>query len=117
FISDVTGATYTYLMNGNGPVYNWNALFRPGEKVRLRFINASAASFYDVRIPGLKMTVVQADGQNIEPVSIEEFRIGIAETYDVIVEPEDEQAYTIFAESADRSGYARGTLAPHEGMS
>ncbi|HLR25739.1 MAG TPA: copper resistance system multicopper oxidase [Fodinibius sp.] len=116
-ISDVTGATYTYLMNGHGPVSNWNALFRPGEKVRLRFINASAASFYDVRIPGLKMTVVQADGQNIEPVSIEEFRIGIAETYDVIVEPEDEKAYTIFAESADRSGYARGTLAPYEGMS
>ena len=116
-ISDVTGATYTYLMNGRGPQSNWHALFNKGEKVRLRFINASAGSFYDVRIPGLKMTVVQADGQNIEPVSIDEFRIGIAETYDVIVEPKDEQAYTIFAESADRSGYARGTLAPKEGMS
>lgn len=116
-ISDITGATYTYLMNGHGPGSNWNALFKQGERVRLRFINASAGSFYDVRIPGLKMTVVQADAQNVEPVPIDEFRIGIAETYDVIVEPEEEKAYTIFAESADRSGYARGTLAPREGMS
>ena len=116
-ITDVTGATYTYLMNGHGPGSNWNALFKQGEKVRLRFINAGASSFFDIRIPGLKMTVVQADGQNIQPVSVEEFRIGIAETYDVIVEPEEEKAYTIFAESFDRSGYARGTLAPREGMS
>lgn len=115
-LSDVTGATYTYLMNGRGPGSNWNALFKQGEKVRLRFINASAGSFFDVRIPGLKMTVVQADGQNIEPVPIDEFRIGIAETYDVIVEPKDHRAYTIFAESADRSGYARGTLSPRKGM-
>lgn len=115
-ISDVTGATYTYLMNGRGPASNWNALFKQGEKVRLRFINASASSFFDVRIPGLKMSVVQADGQNIQPVPIDEFRIGIAETYDVIVEPEDDRAYTIFAESVDRSGYARGTLAPRKGM-
>lgn len=114
---DVTGATYTYLMNGHGPDSNWNALFKPNEKVRLRFINASAGTTaLDVRIPGLKMTVVMVDGQNVEPVSIDEFRIGIAETYDVIVEPGAEQAYTIFAESLDRSGYARGTLAPREGM-
>ncbi|SMO89639.1 copper resistance system multicopper oxidase [Fodinibius sediminis] len=115
---DVTGATYSYLMNGRGPDSNWNALFRKGERVRLRFINASAGtSAFDVRIPGLEMTVVQADGQNVEPVSIDEFRIGIAETYDVIVEPKEEKPYTIFAESLDRSGYARGTLAPRKGMS
>ncbi len=114
---DVTSATYTYLMNGRGPDSNWNALFKKGEKVRLRFINASAGTTaFDVRIPGLEMTVVQADGQNIEPVPIEEFRIGIAETYDVIVEPKEEKPYTIFAESLDRGGYARGTLAPREGM-
>lgn len=115
-LADVTGATYTYLMNGRGPESNWNALFKKGERIRLRFINGSAGSTFDVRIPGLKMTVVQADGQNIEPVSIEEFRIGIAETYDVIVEPKEEKAFTIFAESLDRSGFARGTLAPNEGM-
>ncbi|MBN2732269.1 MAG: copper resistance system multicopper oxidase [Balneolaceae bacterium] len=115
-ITDVTGATYTYLMNGHGPGSNWNALFKPGERVRLRFINAAASSFFDVRIPGLKMSVVQADAQNIEPIPVDEFRIGIAETYDVIVEPEEDKAYTIFAESFDRSGYARGTLAPREGM-
>jgi len=115
-ISDVTGATYTYLMNGRGPESNWNPLFTPGEKVRLRFINAAAGSFFDVRIPGLKMTVVQADGQNVEPVPVDEFRIGIAETYDVIVEPEDDRAYTIFAESIDRSGFARGTLSSRKGM-
>ncbi|SHF97946.1 copper-resistance protein, CopA family [Fodinibius roseus] len=115
---DVTGATYTYLMNGRGPEANWNALFKKGEKVRLRFINASAGTTaFDVRIPGLEMTVVQADGQNVEPVPVEEFRIGIAETYDVIVEPKEKKPYTIFAESLDRSGYARGTLAPREGMS
>jgi len=114
---DVTSATYTYLMNGRGPNSNWNALFNKGEKVRLRFINASAGTTaFDVRIPGLEMTVVAADGQNIEPVPIEEFRIGIAETYDVVVEPKEEKPYTIFAESLDRSGYARGTLAPREGM-
>ena len=114
---DITGATYTYLMNGRGPNSNWNALFKKGERVRLRFINASAGTTaFDVRIPGLEMTVVAADGQNVEPVPIEEFRIGIAETYDVIVEPKEEKPYTIFAESLDRSGYARGTLAPREGM-
>ncbi|WP_255233371.1 copper resistance system multicopper oxidase [Aliifodinibius salipaludis] len=114
---DVTGATYTYLMNGRGPDSNWNALFKKGEKVRLRFINASAGTTaFDVRIPGLEMTVVAADGQNVEPVPIDEFRIGIAETYDVVVEPKEEKPYTIFAESLDRSGYARGTLTPREGM-
>ena len=114
---DVTGATYTYLMNGHGPASNWNALFKPGEKVRLRFINAGAGTTaFDVRIPGLEMTVVHVDGQDVEPVPIDEFRIGIAETYDVIVEPKEEKPFTIFAESLDRSGYARGTLAPREGM-
>ncbi len=116
-IADVTGATYTYLMNGLAPQDNWTGLFRPGEKVRLRLINAAAGSFFDVRIPGLSMTVVQADGQNVEPVTVDELRIAIAETYDVIVEPVEDRAYTIFAESMDRSGYARGTLAPREGMS
>ena len=115
-LADITGATYTYLMNGKGPESNWNALFKKDEKVRLRFINAAAGSMFDVRIPGLKMTVVQADGQNVEPVSVDEFRIGNAETYDVIVEPKEEKPFTIFAESLDRSGYARGTLAPRDGM-
>ncbi|MGD1807406.1 copper resistance system multicopper oxidase [Dapis sp. BLCC M126] len=115
-IADITGATYTYLMNGMAPESNWSCIFKPGEKVRLRFINASAMTFFDVRIPGLKMTVVQADGQNVQPVTVDEFRIAIAETYDVIVEPQEETAYTIFAETMDRSGYARGTLAPRLGM-
>lgn len=116
-IADVTGATYTYLMNGMASDSNWTGLFKPGEKVRLRFINGSAMTFFDIRIPGLKMTVVQADGQNIQPVSVDEFRIATAETYDVIVEPQDNSAYTVFAETMDRSGYARGTLAPRQGMS
>ncbi|GBF82210.1 copper resistance system multicopper oxidase [Aphanothece sacrum] len=115
-IADITGATYTYLINGLVPETNWTAIFKPGEKVRLRFINGSAMTFFDVRIPGLKMTVVQADGQNIQPVIVDEFRMGTAETYDIIVEPKNEQAYTIFAETMDRSGYARGTLAISQGM-
>ena len=115
-LADVTGYTYTYLVNGLPPAGNWTALFRPGERVRLRFINAGAGTYFDVRIPGLEMTVVQADGQNIQPVTVEELRIAIAETYDVIVRPMEDQAYTIFAEAMDRSGYARGTLAPREGM-
>jgi CopA family copper-resistance protein len=102
-------------MNGQTPADGWTGLFRKGEKVRLRFINGSAMSFFDVRIPGLKMTVVAADGQYVQPVSVDEFRIGVAETYDVIVEPDD-GAYTIFAQSIDRSGYARGTLTPDVGM-
>jgi len=114
--ADVTGYTFTYLMNGMAPGANWTGLFRPGEKVRLRFINAASMTFYDVRIPGLTMTVVQADGQNVQPVAVEELRIGVAETYDVIIEPIEDRAYTIFAETLDRSGYARGTLAPRPGM-
>jgi CopA family copper-resistance protein len=115
-IMDVTGATYTFLMNGQPPGANWTGLFRPGEKVRLRFINGSSMSTFDVRIPGLAMTVVQADGSDVEPVEIEEFRIGVAETYDVIVAPRSD-AYTIFAQAEDRSGYARGTLATRAGLS
>jgi FtsP/CotA-like multicopper oxidase with cupredoxin domain len=106
-----------YLVNGLPPEGNWTGLFRLGERVRLRFINAGTITFYDVRIPGLPLTVVQADGQNVQPVQVEEFRIGPAETYDVIVEPKENLAYTIFAETLDRSGYARGTLAPRPGMS
>ncbi|HJU04805.1 MAG TPA: copper resistance system multicopper oxidase [Nitrospiraceae bacterium] len=115
--ADVTGYTFTYLMNGCSPAGNWTALFRPGEKVRLRFINGATMTFYDVRIPDLKMTVVQADGQNVQPVTVDEFRFGPAETYDVIIEPAEDRAYTIFAETMDRSGYARGTLATRAGMS
>ncbi|MCH4562921.1 copper resistance system multicopper oxidase [Halomonas sp. EGI 63088] len=115
-IADVTGSTYTYLLNGHAPGENWTALFNPGERVRLRVINGSAMSYFDVRIPGLKMTVVAADGQPVQPVPVDEFRIGVAETYDVLVAPEADTAYTLFAEAMDRSGYARGTLAPREGM-
>ena len=114
-ILDVTGSEYTYLMNGLSAGDNWTGLIEPGERVRLRFINASAMTFYDVRIPGLPMTVVAADGQNVRPVETDEFRIGVAETYDVIVEPTGE-AHTIFAQSQDRSGYVRGTLAVREGL-
>ncbi len=109
-IADVTGYTYTYLMNGVTPDPGWVGLFNRNDRVRLRFINAAAMSIFDVRIPGLKMTVIAADGQNIEPVTVDEFRIGTAETYDVIVEPENDSAYSIFAQSIDRSGYALGTL-------
>ncbi|MEW6353547.1 MAG: copper resistance system multicopper oxidase [Pseudomonadota bacterium] len=115
-LADVTGYTYTYLMNGLAPESNWTGLFRPGERVRLRFINAATMTYFDVRIPGLKMTVVQVDGQNVQPVTVDEFRTGVAETYDVIVEPREERAYTIFAETMDRSGYARGTLTAREGL-
>jgi FtsP/CotA-like multicopper oxidase with cupredoxin domain len=113
-LSDVSG--YTFLMNGKTPQQNWTGLFKPGQRVRLRFINASSMSFYDVRIPGLKMTMVQADGQNVEPVKVDEFRMAVAETYDVVVTPEDDKAYTIAAESIDRTGFAIGTLATQEGM-
>lgn len=115
-IADVSGATYTYLMNGNPPDANWTGLFTPGETVRLRFINGSAMSFFDVRIPGLPMTVVEADGNAVEPVTVDEFRIGTAETYDVVVKPHGDAAYTIFAQAEDRTGFARGTLAAHAGM-
>lgn len=114
-LADVSAATYTYLVNGTTPAGNWTGVFRPGEKVRLRFVNASAMTYFDVRIPGLKMTVVAADGQPVHPVAIDEFRIAIAETLDVIVEPA-ENAYTIFAQSMDRSGYARATLATVQGL-
>ena len=115
-LSDVSAMTYTYLMNGHAPAGNWTGLFDAGEKVRLRFINGASMTFFDVRIPGLKMTVVAVDGQEVEPVSVDEFRIGTAETYDVIVAPSADRAWTIFAQSMDRSGYACGTLAPHAGM-
>lgn len=116
-IMDVTGATYTFLINGLPPAANWTALFKPGEKVRLRFINSAAMSTFDVRIPDLPLRIVQADGTDIEPVEVDEFRIGVAETYDVIVEPPKDHAYTIFVQPEDRSGYARATLAPRNGMS
>ena len=115
-IADVTSATYIYLMNGNPAGANWTALFNPGERVRLRFINASSMTIFDVRIPGLPMTVAQADGNCIQPVIVDEFRIGVAETYDVIVQPHQETAYTIFAQPQSRGSYARGTLAPRMGM-
>jgi CopA family copper-resistance protein len=115
-ILDVSGATYTYLLNGQPPAANWTAIFRAGERVRLRFINGSTMTIFDVRIPGLPMTVVQTDGNDVEPVTVGEFRISVAETYDVIVRPENSSAYTIFAQSEDRTGYARGTLAPRSGM-
>jgi FtsP/CotA-like multicopper oxidase with cupredoxin domain len=113
-LSDVSG--YTFLVNGRASEQNWTGLFKPGERVRLRFINASAMSIYDVRIPGLKMSVVEADGQGVEPVTVDEFRFGVAETYDVIVTPTEDKAFTIAAESIDRTGFALGTLAPREGM-
>ena len=115
-IGDVTGSAYTYLVNGNGPQDNWTGLFKPGERVRLRFINASAMTTFNVRIPGLKLSVVQADGLNVRPVEVEEFQFGPAETYDVIVQPVDDRAYTLVGESIDRSGMARATLAPRAGM-
>ncbi len=115
-IMDVTGATYTFLLNGQPPSRNWTALFRPGEKVRLRFINGSSMTSFDIRIPGLPLRVIAADGSDIAPVTVGEFRVGVAETYDVIVEPRNDSAYTLFAQAEDRSGYARGTLAPRLGM-
>ena len=113
-LADVTG--YTFLVNGKSASANWTGIFKPGERIRLRFINASAMTYFDLRIPGLKMIVVAADGQNVMPVPVDEIRLAIAETYDVIVTPKDDRAYTIFAQSLDRSGYARATLAPREGM-
>jgi CopA family copper-resistance protein len=115
-IMDVTGATYTFLINGQPPAANWTALFKLGERVRLRFINSASMTTFDVRIPGLPFTIVQSDGSNVEPVEVDEFRIGVAETYDVIVRPRGDQAYTIFAQAQDRSGYARATLATRPGV-
>lgn len=115
--TDLTDVSfYTFLMNGKSPQQNWTGLFKPGERVRLRFINASSMSFFDLRIPGLKMKVVAADGQNVEPVSVDELRFSPAETYDVIVTPTEDKAYTIAAEPIDRTGFALGTLASREGM-
>ena len=113
-IADVTGSTYTYLANGRGPKEGLEYLFTPGERVRLRIINGAAQTFFNLRIPGLSMTVIAADGQNVKPVEVDEFQIGTAETYDVIIEPRAE-AYTIIAESMDRSGMALATLASRPG--
>jgi len=115
-LADVGGSTYTYLMNGTTPAGNWTGLFRSGERVRLRFVNGSAMSYFDVRIPGLKMTVVASDGQPVHPVTVDEFRIATAETFDVIVEPTGQDAFTIFAQAMDRTGYAAGTLAVRQGL-
>jgi len=114
-LADLSAATLTFLMNGTTPAGNWSGLFQRGDRVRLRFINAASNSFYDIRIPGLKLTVIQADGQDVEPVTVDEFRFGPGETYDVMVEPRDD-AYTIFAQSMERSGYARGTLTVRQGL-
>jgi CopA family copper-resistance protein len=115
-LADVGGATYTHLMNGVTPNGNWTGLFRSGERVRLRLINGSAMTYFDVRIPGLKMTVVAADGQRVHPVTIDELRIATAETFDVIVEPSGQDAFTIFAQAMDRSAFAAGTLAIRDGL-
>lgn len=115
-VSDATGAAYTYLVNGHGPFDNWTALFTPGQRVRLRFINASAMTTFNVRIPGLRLTIVQADGQNVMPIEVDEFQIGVAETYDAIVTPSEDKAFTLVGEAIDRSGMARATLAPRAGM-
>ena len=115
-ILDISGATYTYLINGQPPAANWTALFRPGERVRLRFINGSTMSIFDVRIPDLPMTIVQADGIDVRPITVDQFRIGTAETYDVIVQPREDRAFTIFVQPEDRTGFARATLAPRPGM-
>jgi FtsP/CotA-like multicopper oxidase with cupredoxin domain len=115
-LADVGGATYTHLMNGVTPNGNWTGLFKSGERVRLRFINGSAMTYFDVRIPGLKMTVVAADGQLVHPVTVDEFRIATAETFDIIVEPSGQDAFTIFAQAMDRSAYAAGTLAARDGL-
>ena len=115
-IADVTAATYTYLMNGHDAAQDWRAAFVPGERVRLRFINGSAMTFFNVRIPGVELEVVQADGQNIEPVTVDEFQIGVAETYDVVVQPAD-GAWSIMAESMDRSGFVSGTLSSRPELS
>lgn len=115
-LADISGYTYTYLMNGQGPGDNWTGLFRSGDRVRLRFVNGSGMTYFDVRIPGLKMTVIAADGQPVNPVAVDEFRIAVAETFDVLVTPQGDESYTIFAQSMDRTGFARGTLATRAGV-
>ena len=114
-LSDLSAQTLTYLMNGKTPAGNWTGLFTSGERVRLRFINGAGNTFYDVRIPGLKLTVVQTDGVDVHPVTVDEFRFGPGESYDVIVTPKND-AYTVFAQTMDRTGYARGTLATQNGL-
>jgi CopA family copper-resistance protein len=116
-ISDVTEAAFTFLINGHGPAENWTGIFKPGERVRLRIINAAAQTIFNIRIPGLKMSVVASDGNDVRPVTVEELQIGNAETYDVIVQPAEDRAYTFVAETIDRSGMARATLAPRLGTS
>ncbi|WP_422421719.1 copper resistance system multicopper oxidase [Pseudomonas sp. GZD-222] len=116
-LADISAATYTYLLNGQPPDGNFTCLFQPGETVRLRLINGSAMSYFDFRIPGLKLTVIAADGLPVQPVSVDELRIAVAETYDVLVEVGDLPAYTLYAQSMDRTGYARGTLARSTGLS
>lgn len=116
-LADISAATYTYLVNGVTPSGNWNGRFTPGERVRLRLINGSSNSIFDLRVPGLRLRVVAADGQDVEPVDVDELRMSAGETYDVLVEPGEDRAYTVFAQSIDRSGYARATLAPRAGMS
>jgi CopA family copper-resistance protein len=115
-ISDVTGVVLNYLVNGHGPKTNWTALFAPGERVRLRFINGSAMTAFNVRIPGLKMSVVAADGQDVRPVAVDEFQFSPGETYDVIVTPGEDRAFNIVGETVDRSGMTLATLAPRAGM-
>ncbi|MFQ6574334.1 copper resistance system multicopper oxidase [Pseudomonas sp. UM16] len=116
-LADISAATYTYLLNGQPPDGNFTCLFQPGETVRLRLINGSAMSYFDFRIPGLKLTVIAADGQPVQPVEVDELRIAVAETYDVLVRVGDLPAYTLYAQSMDRSGYARGTLSRSPGLS
>ncbi len=115
-VLDVTGSVYTYLINGHGPGDNWTGLFAPGERVRLRFVNSAAMTIFNVRIPGLALEVVAADGQPVTPVSVDEFQIAPAETFDVIVRPSEDKAFALVAEASDRSGMARATLAPRLGM-
>jgi FtsP/CotA-like multicopper oxidase with cupredoxin domain len=116
-LADVSGQTYRYLVNGRSPAANWTGLYEPGDRVRLRLINGSAMTYFDVRIPGVAMTVVAADGQPVRPITVDELRVAVAETYDVIVEPGTRESMTLFAQSLDRSGYARGTLAVRQGLS
>ncbi|MEK9754337.1 MAG: copper resistance system multicopper oxidase [Rhodospirillaceae bacterium] len=113
-IEDLQG--FTPLINGKSTAQNWTGMFKPSERVRLRFINSSAMTYFDIRIPGLKMTVVQADGNNVQPVPVDEFRIAVAETFDVIVRPTEDKAYAVFAESVGRTAAVRATLAPRDGM-
>ena len=114
-ISDVTGADYTYLINGRGTADNWNGVARPGERVRLRIINASAMTIFNVRMPGLPMTIVAADGLNVQPLEVDEFQMGVAETYDVIIEPKDNKTHAFVAESIDRSGQVIASFGPRAG--